>query len=770
MATFSAEHLLNACNSFPESAQPEIKEILEQWRVADARKLNLAVNKIRETGLFANLPQPSLELFDEILTAMLKINQVRVSLEIHNDLLELTSLYLSACEQKSAPPSFTFIDTLFKGASRLLISGYDNINPLAISMHRDGLRHLQIMTDFVRSPIFAAFVKKGPDKPSQINQEAAGQNFDAGELAAFCISDLQGLLHTRRCEFFIARLNFTLELLEKCPETRSELATLPQLITWAMQLLDFGQGSIDKIASAISVSAPGLPADFGAKLEEALSEGKKGSLPDPVKEKIPLTTEFIYREALKDMYGDGVFTEREKESLEKLRQYLEISPETYEKIFAEVSKMPLITDYEFDPYVFFFNLTNKAMRDSKLEESEKKLLVKVANALNLEKDAAHEIFAESLRQAPKPEEKIPVADPEFDDTLTSWRLSIRLRHALKNFRHAAEIHKIGEELAQKSAENYRKQRMRSVGGLNTAIDEPDNASILFVYEPELFPLPLFMLLTSDEERETIRLRLKGEDISLRGCAAVGQDMKILNRTLDQSAPLSFCQNTEFKTFKATMQQALSDSHGSYAVALVPFPSGNPAFMKVVHGSIEFSGALDKAETLIGRKNFSEACELLKELAEKSSEVADIWFTLGNVYRNMAGQSTGTEAERNLQLAFESYTRLSEKWPALAEGWAGIGMVKRQQGNLDEAMAYLEKALRLKPVSVTNSLTYAFYGLLKYQNEAPKLLEFLKNRLTPVYNFMPMHPQTSDFLKQVEEKFGFQLRHLLEMTEVNSRYQ
>lgn len=772
MLRFSVENLVNACQTLPASLQATIRDAIEPWRVAEAKKFSQAVAAIKAVNAFEQFSPENLSVFDEILTTMLRINQLRVTFDLHNDLLELTSLYLAACDRSQHPPSFALIDVFFKGASRLLISGYDDINPAAISMQADGLRHLQIMTDFVKAPIFVKFLGKGHDhlQFTEATQASENKNFDANDLARFCISDLRGLLHTRRYEFFLARLNFTLVLLKQIPELRGELAGLAEIVTWARQLLDYGQESLDNIFACVSAYAGDLPDDFGPKLLQAWQLGESGKIPDPVIEKPFLSTDFIYLEALKAIYGDGVLSAYEEECLRNLRDFLEIAPETYQRIFQEVSALPHTTDYEFDPYVFFFSLTNKALQDGILQNTEKDLLAKVANALKLEKEAAHEIFAESIRQAQELHIKVPSAHPLKDDAVASWQASIKLRAALNNLQNAAEIRKIGEELAQQSAQKHRKEKMRSVGGINSGWDEQDTAKMLFVYEPACFELPLFIILTSDEERQTVRLKLKGEDLSLRGSAAIGQDMAILNRALDQSAPLNFAAGSDIAALKTQMQQALEESQGRYAVAVVPYPSGNPVFFKEIHGSIDFSGALGKAEILISKKNLQEACDLLQDLSQSSGDVAEVFFTLGNVHRNLAAQASGVAAEQSLEAALASYEALAKRWPDLAEGWAGIGMVKRQQEKLDEAMANLEKALRLKPVSVTNSLTYAFYGLLKYQSDPQKLLQFLQKNLEAIYNFMPMHPQIMDFLNQINAKFGIQLRALLEMTEVNSRYQ
>ncbi|MBU1109106.1 MAG: hypothetical protein KKB51_20685 [Candidatus Riflebacteria bacterium] len=772
MLKLSVEHLVKACNSFPAALQTTMQNAIEQWSAADSKKFAEAVSAIRSKDAGEELTVANLATLDEILTTMLKINQVRATLDLNKELLELVALYLNACQGKEHAPSFAMINTFFNGASRMLISGYDNTNPVALMMHADGLRHLQIMSDFVKTPLFLKFIAKEPDQAmaSQSSSEAIPETFAPVALATFCISDLKGLLHTRRSEFFQARLNFTLALLKQIPTLKQELAELPEIVVWARQLLDFGGDSLKKIFDTISAFADDLSDGFGDSLLQAWQLGENGDIPGSESSESVLTTEFVYRAALKEMLGDGVLSSKEEETLKILRDYLEIPPEKYQRIFQEVSKMSRTIDREFDAYAFFRSLTRQAMLDGVLEDHEKELLVKVANALALERETVFEIFAESVRNTGSETESAPTDLPPADEMVASWRSSARLRKALQKSEHAAHIKKIGDELAVESAKKLRRKRLLKAGGISSARDDDDTNKLIFMYEPACFELPLFILITSDEEREALRLRLKGEDIFLYGSANAGQDMSICNRALNRAAPLNFCADQNVVKLKAGMKEALRTLEGRYAVAVVSFPSGNPVFFKELHGSIEVTGVLGKAETLIARQNYEEAVNLLKEVSEKPPEVAEVFVKLGHAYRALAKQASGVSEEKNLAAALACYEKVANTWPGLADGWAGIGMVMRMRGKLDDAMANMQKALQLKPLNIANMLTYAFYGLLKYQNDAKGLLDFLKKNLEPVYNFMPMHPDIMDFLKQVDTKFGINLRLLLEMTDVDSRYQ
>jgi tetratricopeptide (TPR) repeat protein len=245
---------------------------------------------------------------------------------------------------------------------------------------------------------------------------------------------------------------------------------------------------------------------------------------------------------------------------------------------------------------------------------------------------------------------------------------------------------------------------------------------------------------------------------------------IENRALELTAPIRFLSSSDCQAMKGKLRESLRLSQGRYGVSIVALPSGNPVFFSISEGSMDLTGKLDKALHMRQRGRMVESVDVLQDLAKETPEVANVLVQLGHTCRALAKQEKGGQAMKWLRTARESYEQTLQSWPNWPDALAGLGMVKRMQDDVDGAMEEMEKALRLAPLHLANLLTYSFYGILKYQGDPEKLLAFLEKHLTPAYNFLPMHAGTLDFLNQLRAKFGIELRLMLEMTEVDARYQ
>lgn len=759
MPRFSVGDLLTASDSLPTNCSQAIKTLLEQWTREDAAGFAQTSSIIISENMFANLTAGQLPIIDFILDKLLLVNQMRGSIELHADLVDLTGSYLQACNEKNQPPSFSFMNHFFKGANRLLASGETVDDRIALQTHTAGQKHHQLLKVLVELPVFKQFIDKGPDTPrvNSTSDPDLQTSFNGMEHLELCHQDLLGLLHTRRYDFFKLRLELVLGLVHQIPTLQLKAIWLAEIVTWARHLFDFNANHLQGLKNCLDSFLQIFPGTFSNGLIDAWQMGERGRVPGQKAEEPALTTEFVYREALKEILGDGILSPREEEYLKNLRDYLEIPQERYQQIFAEVSSMPRSTNLEFEPYEFFFNLANRAMQDGVLEESEKNLLAKAANALELEKEAVHQIFAESVRNAPKPVSEQAQKENAKDRLSSSWFEAIELRRQLPKFSIAKQIENLGEQMLKiKPHANDSEDRER--------------AKLVFIYEPEIYAKPLFIMLTTDQNREFLRLRLRGEDLRLRGSVTFGQDMTIINRSQDREAPINFSEEFNPAQMKAAIKAALDSANGCYVLALVPYPSLNPIFIKTIYGSIELSGSLERAEKMMAQNNLQEAVNIMQQATTAAPEIAEGWFTLGNAYRALARQNPGVEADKQLDSALNCYAKIRETWPEMAEGWAGTAMILRQRGKLEESISNMEKAISLQPMSISNRLTYAFYGLLKYQNDPKNLFQFLKENLTDIYNFMPNNQRIVEFVGQVNEKFGIEIQAVLQMTEIDTSFQ
>ncbi|MCT4620811.1 MAG: tetratricopeptide repeat protein [Marinisporobacter sp.] len=127
---------------------------------------------------------------------------------------------------------------------------------------------------------------------------------------------------------------------------------------------------------------------------------------------------------------------------------------------------------------------------------------------------------------------------------------------------------------------------------------------------------------------------------------------------------------------------------------------------------------EKALKLVKEKNYDKAKTLLKKSIDESPQNGDLYFLLGNVYRN----------EEKYEDALGYYYSAIEKYPNLKEGYNNIAGIYMLQGEYDNAMEVLEEGLGQFPQF--SELIFKKAQLVFFQDkyeESIKLMESISDK-------------------------------------------
>jgi len=763
-------NLNEALSGIPVQHRAVFQAAIRGWQNCIDFEVDRFVMELNASRTLETFSPSQLKSVDQILTNLLFNNRMRSLpelysedlLDIHSFLLDFAKQFLDACQMRNYVPSKFFVKVFLEDVKYFTITGnhryFAHLNLIG------SIYYFKVI-DFVDSSLFSEFLEKecGVVKGSS-DDNLVVKGFDLRQLAKDCIQDLTGFLHTRQTEFFKLKFRFTLALFKQIPGLSEEFAALPEIICWFRRLCDFGDQTfisrgrlpsdgVDGIKRLLISAGPDLPSSWGEALLDAFNRGEKH---DEIAENSEpmLTVEWVYSELLKEIAGDGVLTSAEEEILRNMRNYLEISDESYRRIFNQAIQMPRHLDRDFDPCVFFRNIVKIAMADGILEPDEKKLLVKVSNALSVEKNIVLKIFEEVVN-LPREENEFARSDSRscIDDKLKdSWLNSMKLKIDLKSSEAGKHIANIAENLQEDK---------------------------LYLLESSgSFDFPVIIHLTREKRRDLARNQYKGGSVNLRWSHDSASHMVVKNLSLNSESYASFASDIDEENIRSAIERALKKSNGRYGFALVSFPSATPVYFSTIEGGIDLSGEVSRFYSLLDQGTFPELDEL-DALVKTSKEIAESYRVRGltMVYEAKERFKKGLGADKLLAVARTDFEFMIKKWPAMPEGYVGLAMVNRQEceflGQAEKmavAMKNLEIAEKLFPANVSTRITYAFYGSLLWIHDPEQLIEFERTQLSYLFCFQPDHHELIELLEQFKERFKIDFRDLASFGTVDTSLQ
>ncbi len=765
----------DALSGIPVQHQVAFQEAVRGWQdgidfVLDGFVMNLEDKRILETFSPKNL-----ESVDLLLTHLIFQNQLRIRpeiypeqlLEIHNHLLVFADLFIRACKKKNHIPSVGFVNIFFNGVRFFTTTGNHGF---FANMNFTAYLYYFKLNDFVESSLFSDFLKK--EAKTSIDSKgmiSAVEGFDVKRLAQDCIADLTGYLHTRRTTLFLQRLRFTLSFFKRAPYISGEFMALPEIITWFRRLCDFGDKTflfygasksekIDLVKNLLSDCQNELPQGWGNALMEAYSRGEADDGTANSSE-IVLNVEWVYTELLKEIAGDGVLSSSEEEVIRNMRNYLEISNDSYQRIFNKVTQLPKSTDRDFDPCVFFKSIVKIAMADGILEDDEKALLATTANALSVDREVVMKIFQEVVNM-PKEQNEFAQSTSESyipEDLKASWINSMKLKKAIKSDPSGAKITEDSQ---------------------NT-LDKP-GAWLSLLENSEEFEYPVFIHLVSDLNRDEYRKQYKGGTISLSWNHTQQSHMIVNNRSIVSEMFASFPAGTDESSLKTRISSALQKADDKYGIALLSFPSCSTLFFTSVDSGIDLTGELDRLNFMLNQGAFPEISEL-DNLVNSQKGIAEAVRTRGLTRMHLAKahikSGEENEAAALLNDAAKDFESMISKWPSFPEGYVGLAMVNRtecdglgKEEKMAEAIKHLEKAVEINPANISTRITYAFYGSLLWADDPARLIEFEKQQLGFLFGFQPDAQQLVGLFNQFRERFQVEFRNLAALESVDVVFQ
>ncbi len=750
MTHIPLDDILKGISIFPHPFRGWLEQTVEAWRQPDPKRLETLAARHDLPNLLKELPPECFETFAQIFLQLFKLNQIRIRNDVHRQLLLLGDVFFQTCQQRGFSPEPKLMGTVFRGASRYAMTWLDYERKKVVRSDETYTRHLKLAGRVARTPLATKVSVKG------------SAEFDLEAVAARSVEDLVNHLHNRRIEAFMARLEFSLSLACGNPELKDLLGDIPQILVWARRLFDGEVFQPERIGTLLAQVHSFFPAQllaFHQRLVDAW-EGREAPQPEPVNlSGEVLTVEYVYRQALQEILGDGVITSDEEDTLRNLRDFLQIPPDVYQKIFQEVSKAPKPLNRDFDSVEFLRDLARQAMADGKLEDREHQLLLTVADSLMLKREDVAKFLGEAKRSKDAPAAR-PGLSSAFSELEASWTQTTRFRRDCLETDAGAAVLKEGCAL-------LRKLKIRAASGKSPS--SGDGSMLLTFHVPTSYPLPVLLFMTEETDIHSARLQFKGENMVFRMSGRGLEGLVMENRTMGRTAILEWMPEQATPQTIQDFSAALEKAKGKFVLAIVHLPSGNPVYFQECSGSIDLTGRMEEALKLRDSGKIDSAIQALTSLAEEFPFLGDAWTQIGHCYRALAKEKQGIPGDRLLTMAEDAYLKDLQRLPNYPESLGGLAMIKRNRGDIEAALADLEKAVEFKPSHMSNLLTFCFYGLVRFPTQPDRMLEFLERNLARAYNLCPPLPAVQDFLKQVKTKFRIDLALILELTEVDTRF-
>lgn len=110
-----------------------------------------------------------------------------------------------------------------------------------------------------------------------------------------------------------------------------------------------------------------------------------------------LTPEYVYQAALEEILGNGEISREEETVLQSLRDFLEIQPDVYQRLFEttrrriqDMETLPLQRDFAPEP--FLFKIFRRTIQDGTVTAGEKDIIQKVCRALMIDRETVERVF------------------------------------------------------------------------------------------------------------------------------------------------------------------------------------------------------------------------------------------------------------------------------------------------------------------------------------------------------------------------------------------
>ncbi len=427
---------------------------------------------------------------------------------------------------------------------------------------------------------------------------------------------------------------------------------------------------------------------------------------DDIDDESALTREDVMRFAFEEISGGDAMTSSEQELLDNLQSHLEISAELFISLQNEVvlklrdSKVSE-TVRDFSPRAFLEKVMAKVIEDGIIDENEKILMMKLFNALKVDKEFFHNALAKaSLIQKEKLKEIQSKANykrelyrklPDINDDLQK-----KYQFMNRNFGSEKIVNNIlAKSDILNSQTSVKNNRIELYNEVINSSDAVFPHIMDFLYDNKVSELPVVVLFCKSENINHIMSQLKGIDLSFRIVQTDEQPDKMLiyNECIQKYIDISGKIMTDLiEDFKC----GLDFRKGRFIFSVVSIETMSAMYALNCEGAIDFSGKLYESQQLMGNGECKKAIDLLDDLLKQDVKIKGLLNQIGLCYKKMAEEEI--DSEKNYELAIENFQLELQSFPYYSSCQNNLSQVYNKLDRLSEAVDVIEKSMDKSPTN------------------------------------------------------------------------
>ncbi|NLI77750.1 MAG: tetratricopeptide repeat protein [Candidatus Riflebacteria bacterium] len=601
--------------------------------------------------------------------------------------------------------------------------------------------------------------------------------------------DLANHLQNRREDPFFHLLDTLLTAQAALPAWAPSFGGLAFLVPAARKAFhDRPLTGEDRFGALFAAHAGRASPDLRPEFDRLVQAWQRGLIPPtpPVHrftDSPELTVEFVYRSALEEILGDGRVTAEEEVVLQSLRDFLEIPPHEFQRIFQEVTdrkqanQLPVL-DRDFSAEEFLFRILEKMMEDGQISEAEREIIRRVSNALLVSQDTLARVFRRVKETGQT------VSQSLGEETRLERRRVIEAADQVEREGRARSLFftEQGQRVLGRVKEIFDAFRAttRQAGKDKEAALLSRFSVTAFFCEPQAFPVPVIAVFVDGPNVHPLRLRFKGgrlgtwfatDAATLVGAGnldAAGKALVVENEALGFPVGL---QNVLLEEDLLRFLRGIDAAGGKYAFLLVQHGFLSPVALIPRKGWVDASGLTQTGLGLLADGLPEEAAALFAELHRRQPRLHDTWTRIGQCHAALALR--GTDPGRHLPLAREAFQKELELDPAAWKAMLGLGRLAKQAERWDESVQWLKKALEAAPaaIPVLGELVTTLYDRDRRDGiRFSGIPEYLPLYLGRAHGILPGHPVVVSLLEHFGRIFQADLPRVFRQFPADTRFQ
>ncbi len=526
-----------------------------------------------------------------------------------------------------------------------------------------------------------------------------------------------------------------------------------------------------------------------------------------------LTPETAFKIAFEEVFGDLKISGEEQIILNRLKEFIRISPLHYQNIFAasatKIRKQKKKKfDRDFSSEEFLYKAGLKAFEDGVLTMQEKRILRGICNALELDNQIAKTVLLTAQKDAVelRVEKKASGVECEPNDSMIQLSGRAikslgttfgRLMNTIENEERVKGFFASDTDYFRSSSftvvkeifKNFEKFKERYnpsdsfITGLELQYEGYENLVVTdFIWDRRVSPVPVIAMFSNGENIHVLRTQFKGNNVScyftenisqalvqdpiLRlNCSSGFSIYNVCLAKIIQVNSINIFDNMEH------FQNGLNYCNGNYDVVLIDYQSLLPFLVINGKGFLEPSALREKAFRYRTDGNFESAIEVLEKLCLHNPLFHGIHRDLGLCYE-LLGDSNGDDKE-NFDKAREYYENELKINPSSLSALNNLGLLYKKQGLLEKAVERFKKACSMSEAFIPGLCNYTemFIKLAKQSgNPAIDDLYPVLHYLCSAYHVDPENQDIRKLIVPISKRFGTDFKNYFKLLPVDTRYQ